>query len=96
MQVVTMASRDSTDPIVKICRSVTVATKHQKQHAEGELDVQTADFSPKHDKTIIIILIEDIMMYGNTNLNLFLEKRDSKLTIKGIMASWCSVRSNNI
>jgi uncharacterized protein (DUF2225 family) len=48
----------------------------------------------KHDKMITIILREDIMMYQNTNLNFFfLEKRASKKTVQGIMASWCTTQS---
>jgi hypothetical protein len=59
----------------------------KKEHTKGELDVPTAEFSQKHDKMIIIILHRG-HYDQDTNLNFFLKKRVSKITVQGMMASF--------
>ena len=89
MQVVMIASKDSTDPIALSCRSVTVATPTPKRSTLRESWMyRLQNLVRNMIRWSLINCTEDVMMYQYTNLNFFLKKRVSKITVQGIMASF--------
>jgi hypothetical protein len=62
-----IASKDGRDPIVELQISHSCNSK-TKQHAKGEMDVQTTDFSQKHDKMTFLYHISNIMPHEENKM----------------------------
>lgn len=83
-----IASRDSTDPTVLSCKSVTVATPTPRRSTLSEsLIFRLHSKVSKRIRRYIIELHKAHDML-HTNLNFFLKKRVSNITVQGIIASF--------